>query len=345
MRYLNVNVKTKQKSSMTTPALAMITLFILIAGMLLPLQAQNKRSQEQVPPVTHNTWTSGTPMPTARYGAAFGLIKGKIYVVSGATKSAVVTNNEIYNPATNTWTTGAPIPTARYVPASAVVKNILYVIGGCNSSCASGGGATTVVEAYDPSTNTWSEKAPVPVAIDSVYAVQAKNIIYVVGGYVQGPGRVSTLYSYNPVTNAWAQLASMKVGRSNPATGILGEIFVAGGLGNGGITTDTESYGAAKNVWKTLPSMPTGLSGSCFGAISGSFYVASGTANGGGPDSIVEAYTTKTKAWTTDFAPIPQGTVVPASAVVKGQLYCIGGADTGALFADTVYNNVQIYQP
>ena len=42
---------------------------------------------------------------------------------------------------------------------------------------------------------------------------------------------------------------------------------------------------------------------------------------------------------------IPQGTVASASAVVKKRLYCIGGADTGSLFADKVHGDVRIYQP
>jgi len=340
-----IDGRTGKQAAVAAFALTMLSFFILTAGATLPLQAQTESAQSEVPPGNHNTWTSGAPMITPRYGAAFGVIKGKVYVVTGATTSEIVTNNEIYTPAKNTWTTGAPIPTARYVPASAVVDNILYVIGGCNSTCASGGGATTVVEAYDAATNSWSEKSPIPVAIDSVYAVESKNIIYVVGGYVQGAGRVSTLYSYNPATDTWAQGTSMNVGKSNPATGFLGGIVAAGGLGNGGVTNDFESYSTSKNTWKTLAPMPTALEGSCFGAISGSFYVAGGSANNGGPDPIVEAYTSKTKSWTSDLAAIPQGTVVPASAVVKGQLYCIGGADTGSLFADTVYNNVQIYQP
>lgn len=299
----------------------------------------------QTPEVTHNAWTSGTPMITPRVGAAFGVIKGKIYVVSGATTSAIVTNNEIYNAAKNTWTTGAPIPTARYVPASAVVENILYVIGGCNSQCAVGGGALTTVEAYNPTSNTWAEKSPLPVAIDSVYATESKNIIYVVGGYVSGSGRVATLYSYNPTTDTWAQLASMNVGRSNPATGYLGGIIVAGGLTNTGVTNDNEVYNTTSNKWKTLAAMPTALSASCFGAITGKLYVASGSDNSG-PNPTVQAYTGgTTKSWTTDLAAIPQATVAPASAVVKNQLYCIGGANTGALFAGDVYANVQIYQP
>lgn len=315
--------------------------------MLLPFLFLGTASllQAQDAEVNHNTWTSGTAMITPRVGAAVGVIKNNIYVVTGATTSAIVTNNEIYDPTTKKWTTGAPIPTARYVPASAVVDNILYVIGGCNSQCAVGGGALTTVEAYNPVTNSWAEKSPIPVAIDSVYAVASKNIIYVAGGYVSGPGRVATLYSYNPATDTWAQEASMKVARSNPATGILGGIIVAGGLGSSGVTTDTETYSTPTNKWKTIAAMPTALAASCFGAISGKFYVASGTDNSG-PNPTVLAYTGgATKSWTSDLAAIPQATVAPASAVVKNQLYCIGGANTGALFASIVYGDVQIYQP
>jgi hypothetical protein len=77
--------------------------------------------------VSHNAWTKGEPIPVPVAGAAFGVIKGKIYVVSGATTSTIVNNNQIYDPVTNKWSTGKPIPQARYV---ADVDNILYVIGG-----------------------------------------------------------------------------------------------------------------------------------------------------------------------------------------------------------------------
>ena len=51
----------------------------------------------------------------------------------------------------------------------------------------------------------------------------------------------------------------MKVARSNPATGSLGGVIVAGGLGNGGVTNDTELYNTTKNTWTTLAAMPTAV--------------------------------------------------------------------------------------
>jgi hypothetical protein len=46
--------------------------------------------------------------------------------------------------------------------------------------------------------------------------------------------------------------------------------------------------------------------------------------------------------WKTTLAPVPQSIVFPASAVYKGQLYCVGGWSS---FGGPVIGNVQIYQP
>ena len=137
-------------------------------------------------------------MPTARQGAFTGAIGRKIYVVGGATNSATVNINEIYDTATNSWTTGAPMPTARWVGASAVVNNILYAMGGeVNSTL------VNVVEAYDPATDTWSTKTPMPIVDDSFYAVVVKGTVFVIGGYDVAIGRLPAVLSYNPVTNQW----------------------------------------------------------------------------------------------------------------------------------------------
>ena len=138
----------------------------------------------------------------------------------------------------------------------------------------------------------------------------------------------------------------MKVGKSNPATGKLGGIIAAGGLGNGGDVNDNESYGVSGNKWKTLASIPTSRSAGCFGTISGKFYVASGADGGNSntPVSVLEAHVGRTKSWTT-LASIPQAVIGPAAAVYKGKLYCIGGSDNGIFGEGVPVSNVQIYHP
>lgn len=280
-------------------------------------------------------------MPTPRQGVATGVVGNKVYVIGGATNTAIVGVMEIYNAATDKWTTGPSMPTPRFVPASAVVNKILYVFGG-----QSGSGVLDVVEAYDTVHHKWSKKASMPTARDSIYAVVEKGIVYVIGGYSPNGGRLATVESYDPVANTWTKRAPLKVGKSLPAVGLLGSTIVAaGGLANSGIVADNEGYNAVANKWRKLSPVPTARQGGCAWGIQGQLYFASGIGGvSGNPVDVLEAYNQQTKAWTT-LASIPQAVANPGSADVGNRLYCLGGSSDGRLFQGTVYNNLQIYQP
>ena len=51
------------------------------------------------------------------------------------------------------------MPTARWSLATGVVNGIIYAIGGVSSS-----GIVATVEAYNPRTDTWTQKADMPTA-------------------------------------------------------------------------------------------------------------------------------------------------------------------------------------
>ena len=309
----------------------------MLAAAVFLLWALFARAQTLFP----NSWTMGTPMPTARQGPFTGTIGTKVYVVGGIANSSSLSVNEIYDTTTNTWSTGAPMPTPRWLGASAVVGNILYAIGG-------GSPALSVVEAYDPATNTWSTKAPVPFVVNSVKAAVENNIIYLIGGF--SSGRLTTVLSYNPATNVWSMQAPLKVGKSESAVGLLGGAIVsAGGLPAWGVvTTDTEGYNAGTNSWVTLAPMPTARQAGCFGVASGLLYVAGGDASGtplaGAPLSLMEAYDAASNSWTGGLPSMPNAVVAPGSAVAGGNLYCFGGGNAGNA-AEPGFNYVQIYQP
>ncbi len=289
--------------------------------------------------VVHNSWRSGAVMPIAVQAAATGVIGTKAYIVGGATNSAVVADNQIYTPSTNKWTTGAPMPTARFAAAAAVVNNILYVIGGNPGSS-----QLSVVEAYNPTTNTWSTKAPMPTARDSIAAVVESGKIYVIGGYDSANGRLATVESYNPTTNTWTEEKPLTVAKSYPGAALLGTTIVAaGGLTNAGTTTgDNEGYKATTNSWSTLTADPTARQAPCSAPLLGMLYSAGGT--DGAVLKVNESFNVTTDKWNTLLA-MPLAVVGPGSANVGNQLYCFGGSNNGALFAGTVYDNVQIYQP
>jgi N-acetylneuraminic acid mutarotase len=316
---------------------------LAIAGWLfLQMTPAGAQTSDASAAVADNSWRIGTPMPTAREGAFTGAIGGKIYVIGGASNSATLNVNEIYDTTTNSWTTGVPMPTARRVGASAVVDKVLYTIAG-----ESGGTLVNVVEAYDPATDTWSTRAPMPIANDSCYAVIEKGIVFVIGGYDLASGRLRAVESYNPMTNQWAEVAPLNVGKSLAAVGLVGSVIIAaGGLTNADTATaDNEAYSAAGH-WTTLAPVPTARQGGCFEAAGGTLYFGGG--NTGGDDyplTVLEAYALETNSWTTGLASMPNAVVNPGSASVGDRLYCFGGSDNGEPFQGNVFDYVQIYQP
>jgi len=151
-----------------------------------------------------DTWTTKSPMPTARYGLAIGVVNNKIYAIGGADSNDNVLNtNEEYNPISDTWTTKSPMPTARGSIGIGVVNNPsdgtskIYAIGGSINV----GDAVTTIEVYDPASDIWTTKAPMPAkrALSAIGVVN--NKIYIIGGYsvTEGVGSDSALNEeYSP---------------------------------------------------------------------------------------------------------------------------------------------------
>jgi uncharacterized repeat protein (TIGR03803 family) len=290
--------------------------------------------------VVHNSWGKGAVLPTAVQFPATGTIGSKIYVVGGATATALVNDNQVYTTGTNSWSTAAPIPTTVYGPASAVVNGILYVIGGYTGGT---GPATGIVQAYNPTTNTWTTKTAMPTARGSAAAVVDGGMIYVIGGN-GATLRLDTVEKFNPTTDAWTEEAPLLVGKSEPSTGLLGTTIVAAdGYSTSQDTGDNEAYDVSTNKWSARTADPTPRNASCYGTLLGQLYMGGGS-NGSSPVTVTESFNVTTDKWTTQAA-MPQAVIAPGSAVANGQLYCFGGSSTGVALTGSVYSNVQIYQP
>ncbi len=293
--------------------------------------------------IVHDSWSSGTAMPTATQRSSAATLGGSIYVIGGANASGtVVSNVQIYNPATNKWTTGTALPAATQNSSAAVVNNVLYVFGGDNGVST----PTNAVWAYNPTSKAWTSMAAMPTARNGTLAVVEGGKVYVMGGNLGGGANfVATVESYNPATNTWATETSMASAKDFPAGGLIGTTIVsADGAPSGSqVTGDTEGYNATTNSWSELAADPTARTGACSGVIGTTLYDASGYVNSGGTGTNMnESFSLSANKWTTTLAPIPQGTFYPASAASNGQLYCFGGLAT---LNGTAINNVQAYQP
>jgi N-acetylneuraminic acid mutarotase len=175
-------------------------------------------------------WSTKAPISSARFDVGVGVINGLLYAVGGENLDGAYSKRlEAYDPTTNTWTIKAPMPTGRKGHAVAVVNGMLYAIGGFHLDPVHGIGLyLSTVEAYDPATNTWSTKAPMPTPRVWTSAGVVNGIIYVVGG-ANGPG-VATVEAYDPATNTWSTKTAMPSPRLGLAAGVLdGVLYAIGG--------------------------------------------------------------------------------------------------------------------
>ncbi|HEU0156721.1 MAG TPA: kelch repeat-containing protein [Stellaceae bacterium] len=105
--------------------------------------------------IASGTWSTGTPMPTARSGVGVAALAGKVYVLGGEgwldDFGGVFRSNEAYDPKTNSWLKEARLPVPRHGFAVAVIDGKLYAVSGVND--AGGAGPLSVVnvnQVYTP---------------------------------------------------------------------------------------------------------------------------------------------------------------------------------------------------
>lgn len=254
------------------------------------------------------TWSTGLVMPDgggdARRQTGMGAvaIAGKVYVVGGAEDSnsnSPTGASFVFDPAWPSWASIAPMPTPRVHPAVAAIGGQLYAVGGwsdCGLSCLT----YDDLNVYDPGTNTWTTKTPMPTSRERPGAGAIGGKLYVVGGLFRNPDNrafnahvIGTLEIYDPATDTWdTSKAPMPTPRVGVAVGVIGgKLHVVGGhrfevdpilgeITNEYVATH-EVYDPVADTWQTLPLMPTAR-GSMAGAgvIDSKLYVAGGLSLG-----------------------------------------------------------------
>jgi N-acetylneuraminic acid mutarotase len=277
-------------------------------------------------------WTVQASMPTPRTGFGVGVVNGILYTVGGALPSSsphsAVATVEAYDAATNHWTTRAPMPTARTGARVAVLNGLLYAVGGTPAGQVDPLPAGTV-EAYDPASNSWTTKPPIPAPPFGAGVGVVNGILYVVGGIAPSSSGVvvtGTLQAYDPIANTWTTKAPIPTPRLGFGVSVVnGILYTVGGDAAGTV----EAYDPATNTWAARQAMLTPRSGLDVGVVNGILYAAGGTTgnNSDGIPIIVntfEAYDPATNTWTTK-APMITGRMGLGVGVAGGVVYAVGG--------------------
>jgi len=225
---------------------------------------------------TTDTWTKKADMPTARGCTSTCVVNGKIYVIDGEKGDQPISIVEVYDPATDTWAEQTELPTQRYWLSTSVVDGIIYVIGG---NTGPGGGWThlNTVEAYDPSTDTWTRKADMPTGRSFSSTCMVDGKIYVIGGAMPGKSAVE---AYDPETDTWTRKAPMPTARYLLGTSeVGGKIYAIGGWqhsAEGPLYSAVEAYDPETDTWTKVVDIPVPRSGLSTSVVDGNIYVIGG---------------------------------------------------------------------
>jgi hypothetical protein len=204
----------------------------------------------------------------------------------------------------------------------------VYAIGGYVPNCDC---YTNEVDAYSPTSNSWTTVAPMPTPRSAAAAATGSDgKIYVFGGYNDvSSTTIDTVEFYTPSSNSWTTGAPMPTPRDHmtAVTASSGSIYVIGGYDDhtGRLLNTVEKYNPGANSWTTKTSMPTarahlaGARGS-----DGRIYAIGGSSDTQFVSNVVEAYDPSHDSWTT-AASLPTPREGLAAAALAGNVYAVGG--------------------
>lgn len=252
-----------------------------------------------------DAWTKKKNMPLGMHHVAAVELNGKIYMFggfkypdSGKPGWQPIDNAWEYDPAKDAWRALAPMPSKRGSANAVVHGGKIYVIGGATMHP---GSKETFIhparphravgtnEVYDPATNMWEKRSPMPTARNHAAAGMANNRIYVIGGRI-GAGFITSGHSvrlveeYDPGTDQWGVLkAALPTARSAVAFATYrGKIYVAGGEDQDSRQLSAfravEAFDPVTNTWTILPSMQFPRHGLAGAFVGNRFHLVSGDA-------------------------------------------------------------------
>ena len=260
-----------------------------------------------------DTWTEKKKMQIPAHHPSAVAVNGKIYVFGGfvgrpGTKVwQPISSAMMYDPETDSWKELAPMPTPRGSAQAVAVGGKIYVIGGAHANIP--GKAMTeplwvgvpqivvgTVEEYDPATNTWRARAPMPTGRNHFFAGVVDGKIYAINGrlgtsFVTMSDITDLVEEYDPATDIWTYKGRSPTRRGDVAGAVYnGKLYVTGGEyedPRGKVTFWAfESYDPKTNSWQSLPHMQIARHGFIAGFIDNEFHVAAGSFQSDGMPGI-----------------------------------------------------------
>ena len=153
-------------------------------------------------------WTEvANPTTFDRAGVRAVALRGKIYLTGGYVVGTHTNTSslEVYDPQTDTWAAGPPMRVARAYHGMAVLGDKIFVAGGTDDPASDSQAGLSSVEVFDPSTESWSERAPMMTRRSSFTLTALQGKLLATGGEDDDDSDVqpTTIETYDPKHNLW----------------------------------------------------------------------------------------------------------------------------------------------
>ncbi len=316
-------------------------LALLFAGLCLALPTSSQSSDLLS---ERGVWRTAAPAPTKRTEVIVVALRDKIYVMGGFEQLgfsnlmnlSITPLVEVYDPATDRWTTKDSMPVGLHHAGVAVAGGRIYVIGGYMQAGLNVWHPVATVYAYDPETDAWNERAPMPTPRGALSVAELGGKLYAIGGYDR-TANSAAVEVYDPARNSWAALAPLPTPRDHLAAASLsGKLYAIGGRLNGDYRRNlsvTEVYDPVTDRWSRAADLPTARSGITASELGGKIYVFGGE-GGEGTFRENEAYDPAGDSWRA-MLPLPTARHGLGSAVARGGIHVIdGGPAPGGSFSN-----------
>jgi N-acetylneuraminic acid mutarotase len=159
-------------------------------------------STHEIFDTTSGRWTRRQPLPgPPRDHMGIAVLNEQIHVFGGRVNdfSDLLDRHDVYDAEADTWASAAPLPRPRSAGAFTVLDGLIIYAGG---ECKPGGQPFTPdtfedVEAYDPTTDSWTTLTPLPQGRHAFGAATVEGVAYFAGGaFVCGGGASTDLLSF-----------------------------------------------------------------------------------------------------------------------------------------------------
>jgi len=250
-------------------------------------------------------WLNAAPLPRGANHVSVAADAGRVYALGGFMQQnrGSDQNAYAYDVSANRWDTIAPLPRPRGAGAAVALNGKIHLIGGASEPAAERA-SVSWHEVYDPRTDTWETRKPLPGARDHVGCVAHKGVIHVIGGRFNTFEYNTDLHHvYLPDRDTWELRAAMPTTRSGHGLVVYRDrLFAMGGesgVQRDGVLTQQkvygqmESYDPATDSWQSHAPMLTPRHAVGAAVLGDAIYVAGGGAVTGGAvqSAIHEAFT------------------------------------------------------